>query len=186
MPFLALLQSKTVIIAIVAFLAGAAGAGWTAREIYTGKIAKIELAHNQALLAAVEEARETQSRIDGIATAALEHHIEVKLDIVMQTQRIIREIPRYVQDTSTCVTVGLIRVLDAAALGVDPADLALAPGEFNETCAGIGSHALATSVVGNYGIARENAAQLTGLQGYVGNVATTLNARPGAINGSSR
>lgn len=131
-----------------------------------------------AKAAAVDEGAKQQSGADRAAiTVAAATTVAVER-IVTETVYINREIPTYVPDTSHCITVGLIRVLDAAARGSDPAAAALAPGQFNETCAGIGSRALAESIVGNYGTARANAAQLTGLQGYVCEVRRTL--RPDA------
>lgn len=181
MPFLALLRGPNLILLAVVALISAGTATYVAREVYTGDIAELKLAHAQALLDGAAEAAATQKAMDEAGMNAVGNYVEVKLDIVMQTATIVKEIPYYVQDTSTCVTVGLIRVLDAAAVGADPADLALSPGEFNESCAGIGARALAGSIVENYGRARENAAQLAGLQAYVHDIATRLNTRPAVI-----
>lgn len=114
-----------------------------------------------------------QTAIQSAGTTAVEQEkIAAKFKIIT------REIHTYVQDTSGCVTVGLVRVLDAAARGDDPATLALAPGEFNETCADVTASALARHITDNYERAHANAAQLTGLQGYVCGVRKNL--RPDA------
>lgn len=162
------------IIYLVIFLAGV-GAGVTPTRIYyRGEIASMELAAAKA----IEKARDTHDKQQGAVTAAAidvsDHQVEVQVHEVTVTKTIVKEIPTYVKDTSLCITIGLIRVLDAAAIGADPADLALAPGEFNETCAGIGSNALATSVSENYGRARGDAAQLTDAQVYLRRIKAAL------------
>jgi hypothetical protein len=58
-------------------------------------------------------------------------------------------------------------VLDAAALGVDPDTLSLAPGQSDGSCAPVKASDLAASVAGNYGAARANAEQLTALQNWI-------------------
>lgn len=68
---------------------------------------------------------------------------------------------------STCVPFGLVRVLDAAALGLHPSALALPAGKSDADCTTIDYVALATNVIGNYGAARANAEQLNALIGSV-------------------
>lgn len=149
--------------ALIAF----AGGVWLTSEVYSGKIAKIELAHEKALSVAREEAREDQKKVDQIALEKAVADAEAQEVIITRTHTIKEEVPYYVKDTSTCITVGLVRVLDAAALGADPADLALAPGEFNETCADVTASALARNIAGNYGLFHQNAQQLSSLQDWV-------------------
>lgn len=128
------------------------------------------------------EAQRLQRDADQVAIDLAGQQSVTQEKIVTRTMTITKEIPTYVKDTSDCVTIGLIRVLDAAALGVDPATLVLAPGQFDETCAGIGARALAQSVVDNYGRARQNAAQLTDLQALARRMKAVLDsaARPEA------
>lgn len=62
-----------------------------------------------------------------------------------------------------CVTYGLVRQLDAAALGVDPDALPLPSGVTDETCAPVENADLAASVGDNYATYRSVAAQLNDL-----------------------
>ncbi len=150
-----------------------------ATSYFTGK----DVVRTEWKLEKAEGARQaavaSASRQGGVDASSMKAATVITIEqqkIVTETVYLTREIPEYVQDTSTCITVGLVRVLDAAARGTDPAAVTLAPGRFNETCAGIGSRALAESVVGNYGRARSNAAQLTGLQTWVCDVRLNLRA----------
>lgn len=131
-----------------------------------------------AAAAATKAAAVTQGGVDRAAINAGAETATIVEKIVEKTVYITKEIPTYVPDTSSCITLGLVRVLDAAASGVDPSTIDLAPGKFNETCADFGSRWLAQSIVGNYGKARANAADLTGLQKYVCNLRFEL--RPDA------
>lgn len=166
------IPSWAVLLVVSAISAGSAT--YVTREVYTGKIAKIELAQKEAEVAAFKKAQAMQRDADQVAIDIAGNQSNTQEKIVTVTKTIIKEIPTYVKDDSACITVGLVRVLDAAARGTDPAALALAPGEFNETCAGLGSHALADSVAENYGRARQDAAQLTDLQTYVRGVQAAL------------
>lgn len=152
---------------ILVAVLSAGGGAWIARGYYTGQIAKIELAHAEDRHRALMEGRARQIKSDAATRdVQADYHVS-NVRIIRQTQIIKEEIPIYVQDDATCVTVGLVRVLDAAALATNPNTLDLLPGESNEACAGIGSHALAKSVVTNYGRYWEVADQLEKLQRWV-------------------
>ena len=58
-----------------------------------------------------------------------------------------------------CVSVGLVRQHDAAALGVDPDTLPLAPGVTDDACSPVTNSDLAGVIADNYAAARANAAQ---------------------------
>lgn len=152
---------------IAALLAAAGSASWATYKIEEGRIAKIEVAYDKAQIAAIQEAKDKQASadkvvLDGALKEAAEH-----VQIVTQTEVITREVIKHVKDTSTCVTYGLVRVLDAATRGDDPGDLALPAGKSDDTCAPVTATALARSVAANYGIARDNAKQLNNLQDTV-------------------
>jgi hypothetical protein len=88
--------------------------------------------------------------------------------IVTVTNTVTKEVPKYVPIGSKCpVTIGLLRVLDAAVLGVDPAQLPLGPGQSDESCADVDARTLALNIVANYGACQANAQQLTSLQAWV-------------------
>lgn len=66
-----------------------------------------------------------------------------------------------------CVSVGLVRQHDAAALGVDPDTLPLAPGVTDDACSTVANSELAGAIADNYAAARANAAQLNDLIGNI-------------------
>jgi len=62
-----------------------------------------------------------------------------------------------------CVTYGLVRLHDAAALGVDPDTLPLPSGVSDDACSPVADTDLAAAFADNYAAARANAAQLDDL-----------------------
>lgn len=135
-------------------------AHWQAK--WDKHVAADKVAVDAAVASAVAKERE-QAKSDLDAAVA---EAKAQEKIVTRTQFIIKEVPRYVtasQDRSTCVTYGLVRVLDAAALGTDPADLELPAGQSDDACAPVKASDLAASVAENYGTARQNAQQLDAL-----------------------
>jgi hypothetical protein len=62
-----------------------------------------------------------------------------------------------------CVSVGLVRLHDAAALGVDPDALPLPAGSSDDACSAVTNAELAGAISDNYAAARANAAQLNDL-----------------------
>lgn len=116
-----------------------------------------------AVVAQAVAKEKEQARRD---TAAAVAQAQAQEKINRRTAAIVKRIPVYVtpkQDTSGCVTYGLVRVLDAAALGADPADLELPAGKSDDACAPVSWADLAASVVDNYGTGHQNAAQLDAL-----------------------
>lgn len=165
MNALSFLGLPSWIILLVVFLAGAGSGGGAARIYYTGEIAKMELAQAKANKKSddVVVVKREESKDSAVAASSADASAQEK--IIYRTVTLKEKVNVYVKDTSTCITIGLVRLLDAAALGINnPDTLSLAPGEFNETCAAIGSNALANSVVGNYGLARQNSQQLNDLE----------------------
>jgi hypothetical protein len=63
-----------------------------------------------------------------------------------------------------CVSYGLVRQHDAAALGVDPDTLPLPAGSSDDACSPVTNSALADAISDNYAAARANAQELTDLQ----------------------
>jgi hypothetical protein len=63
-----------------------------------------------------------------------------------------------------CVSVGLVRQHDAAALGVDPDTLPLPAGATDDACSSVTNSDLASAISDNYAAARANAQELTDLQ----------------------
>lgn len=152
---------------IIATAVGAAGGAWGMAKLKNGEIAEIQLVHAEERHQAFMEGRARQMRSDAITRdVSADFHVS-NVKIIRQTQKIIEEIPIYVQDDATCITWGLVRVLDAAAFSADPDSLDLPAGTANDACAGVGWRALAKTVVGNYGKFHETADQLSKLQIWV-------------------
>lgn len=72
-----------------------------------------------------------------------------------------------------CVTYGLVRLHDAAALGVDPDTLPLPAGTTDDACSPVADTDLANAISDNYAAARANAAQLDDL---IANVTAKVDA----------
>lgn len=96
--------------------------------------------------------------------------------IAGQTQVVTKEITRYVASKAPppvvpaavpCITVGELRVHDAAVLGVDPSTVVPPAGEPDDACSTVAPSDFMAGVVANYGAARANAQQLDDLEGDV-------------------
>lgn len=86
-----------------------------------------------------------------------------------QARVIIKKVPVYVSLTAPsvgvpCVSNGLVRLHDAAVMGVDPDSLPAAGGA-NDACSAIAPAAFASTIASNYAAARANAEQLDALEG---------------------
>lgn len=148
------------------------------------EVARLDLLnqYQRQQTAAVQAAKDLQKKQDDVALTTAVHEATAQQKIVTQTVTIRQEVPKYVTRTLTkhdsvaCVSYGFVRVLDAAALGVDPADLPLPAGKSNDSCTALDPVALATAIADNYGITRQNAQQLDDLEDYVRQLETTLNS----------
>lgn len=135
-----------------------------------GAIADLKLADKTAQAQALRTALALQKKQDAVTLAAALREAAVQQKIATHTVTLTREIPVYVSpriDSRTCIPYGLVRVLDAAVLGADPAALSLPAGQSDDACAPVDASALAASIAANYGAARANAEQLGALQGWV-------------------
>jgi hypothetical protein len=100
-----------------------------------------------------------------------------------QARVIIEKVPIYVSNARSnvpgvaCVSVGLVRLHDAAALGVDPASLP-APVGADDACSTVTPAALASTIARNYAAARANAEQLDALEADVRAQADAAAGRP--------
>ena len=151
------------ILVFVAFILGLVLGGGAVNSHWQKKwdahVAADQAAVNEAVARAVATEKK-QAKAD-VAAAVSEAKAQER--IIVRTRTIIERIPDHVSNDSHCITYGLVRVLDAAALGVDPADLELPPGKSDDACAPVEATTLAGSVVDNYGTARQNAQQLDAL-----------------------
>lgn len=150
-------------LALVGFLGAAFIGGYVTHKFDNSRFLALELKYAAAEKEAIAKAASIQKTQDAIATDAAVKAAAGQIQIVKQQVIVEKRITEYVTDHSDCITLGLIRVLDAAVLGADPADLALAAGQLNDACAPISATDLARNIAGNYAIARGNAQQLDDL-----------------------
>lgn len=161
---------KFLLPAVLAFGCGVAAA----RHWDAGVIAELKLADQTAQAQALHTALALREKQDAVTLAAALREAAAQQKIVAQTVTLTREIPIYVSpriDSGRCITYGLVRVLDGAVLGTDPAALSLPAGKSDDSCAPVDAAALAANIAANYGAARANAEQLDGLQSWVRNEA---------------
>jgi hypothetical protein len=140
----------------------------------TAAYGRLELADKTAQLAAASAAAAKQKALDDSGIHAAAADAQAQGLIVTRTVALTKEIPSDVtltQDQAAvapgarpgCVSYGLVRVLDAAVLGVPAGSLALPAGKSDDDCSPVEPSALAASVAGNYGAAEQNAQQLNDL-----------------------
>lgn len=145
----------------------AGASSYVTHRVDTAKLEALELRYSQAQTKAVEEAKSLQAAQDKVSLDAAVAEAQAQQKIVTVTQTITQEVTRHVTDHVACVSYGLVRVLDAAALGVDPDTLALPAGKSDDACTGITNSALAERIATDFGIARANAEQLNALEAWV-------------------
>lgn len=158
-------QSTALVVILGLGVAGLAGLRLE-EKIAKGQIASIQLGDARAKAEAVSEAAAIQKQQDDIALRDAVSEASAQQRIVTRTTTTVKEVPVYVtpaQDASSCVTYGLVRLHDAAALGVDPGTLPLPAGKLDSDCTALKASDLAAGIVSNYGVARQNAEQLNAL-----------------------
>lgn len=160
-----------IIGAVVGALAvGTAGGTYVTYKVMDDKLARIELADANTKADAIKIAGLQQKLSDAASQQAAVDHAKADQAIADKGKEIVRNVPVYVtklQDAHNCVTWGLVRVHDAAALGYsDPSTLALPPGVTNDTCSPFMSSQLASRIAVNYTSALRNAKQLDDLNAY--------------------
>lgn len=157
--------------AIAGIATATVGAGYVVHKFDEARYADLVAADAKAQSLAVALAAAQQKNLDAITIKDASKEQAAQSQIAATTAAIKSEIHTYVtrlQDSKTaapgCVTYGLVRLHDAAALGVDPSTLQLPAGKSDDACAPVAPSALAAGIVANYGAARANAEQLAGLQ----------------------
>lgn len=164
------LPSSFSLTVTLAAVAGAFALGATTGSAVTAKLAGDKYAKLERSITTGNEIvrsinASVQSRMERQSTTAAVAEASAQERIVYRTNETIKEVPRYVtvvQDRA-CIGYGLVRVLDAAAQGLSPESLQLPAGQSDDACSPVAPSALAMSVAGNYGIARQNAQQLDAL-----------------------
>lgn len=150
------------VIAVVAFGSGA----WLTHKLDDGKYQRLVAADAAANAAAIAVALKAQQDVDAKRLSAAVAEANAQVRIVTQHEVITKEIPRYVKDTSTCITFGLVRLLHAAATGADPVGNDYTAGQPDDACAPVSWTALAADYSDDLATGRSNAEQLDALIAY--------------------
>lgn len=127
-----------------------------------------------ALNKAVADARADERKLADKDNKAALDAAKADRKIEVHTQYLTKEVPRYVtahQDAVGCVTYGLVRLHDAAVLGVDPSTLELPPGKSDDACSPVKPSDLGRALAAEIGAFRQNAGQLDAL---IANVRETV------------
>jgi hypothetical protein len=165
--------TKTLIIgAACAIALAAAGAGGfkLAWQLQAGAIAKIQLADARAEAAAVTKARVQEAAAAKVSDEAGAKAADHQAKIQVVTRTIVREVPAHVTpqaDARCVIPVGLVRVHDAAARGVDVTEVPDPTGRSDDAPASVRCSELAGVVADNYGLYRSVSQQLIDLQDWV-------------------
>ena len=157
------LELKALFLALA--LGAAAIGGFTlAHRLDAAAYTKLELSYAQAQATAVATAAAEQKRLDDIATQAAQLEAANQSRLAANAQAALTEVQNHVKTVYvSCLPLGFVRVLDAAALGVTAASLPHAAGNTDATCSKVDPVALARSIVQNYFTANSNAEQLNAL-----------------------
>lgn len=161
---------------IVVMLVGAVIAGYLVHHYDSAAYTKLQLAQVEANLKAVQEAKDLQAKQDKAAIDAAVAEAKAQQDIAANQNQIRQELPNYVSSHTTCVTYGIVRLLNAA-LGRYDLSLPTPAGKPNDACAPITADQFTGDVIDNYILAVENAEQLNALEAEI-RTATSLAAAP--------
>ena len=163
----------TIAIYVLVFSAGSASGAFVMHKMDNGTYETLVAAQQHSLVVATQKAADIQKATDKIAMDAAVAEATAQQKIIVQHDYITQEITRYVPVNPACITVGIVRLLNAAGLGASPSDTSFAPGKPNDTCSGLSARQLAANIIDNYAAALANAEQLNALESWV---AATLEA----------
>lgn len=160
---------------VLAIVGAVTFAGFTVvHSIQAGAIKDIQARDDRTTAAAVKEGARidaAQSHIDlQSADTAAAHQTALAAQAVVVKSKVhshVHEPAPAAPPAVGCVTYGLVRQHDAAALGVDPDTLPLPAGTTDDACAPVANADLADAISDNYAAARANAAQLDDLEANV-------------------
>ena len=149
------------------FFATAFASSYITHRVDEAKLVSLEVKYAQAQAAAVVQAKAVQAAEDTVSLNAAVAEAAAQQKIVTQTITVTKEVVRHVTDRVACVSVGLVRVLNAEVRGVSPDAIPLPAGKSDGSCSGVTNSQLAVSILDNYGLARANAEQLSALEAWV-------------------
>ncbi len=134
-----------------------------------GAYNNLKAADAKSLVMAMQKAAKTQAAEDKVNLNAAVAEARAQQKIITQTQIITQTVTKYVHDTISCpgLTVGLARVMRAAAAGIDPASLDLAPGQSDDFCSDIAPSEVAGWFTAYAGASKANAEQLNALEANI-------------------
>ena len=137
---------------------------WYAPQV-TGLKAQIAASNTQAKAVTVAHKAITKADAAG--------EVQAQAAIVQQARIIIRKVPVYVSKNPLppvgCITNGMLRLHDAAVLGIDPADLSPPAAQSDDACSAVSPSDFMATVVNNYAAARQNGEQLNSLEVDINN-----------------
>ncbi len=161
-----LASSASGILALLAVVASLLGLGaFEQHRIDANALTSLKADYAKQTAAALARGAAIQQANDERAIAAASNEAAVQAQLTAALQKELADVQKHVTVRGVpCISWGLVRVLDAAVLGVSPDALSLPPGKSDDTCSSISAAELAASIVSNYGTAQGNAEQLTALQ----------------------
>lgn len=159
--------AATILVYVAVYAAGGASGAWVTHKVDSAAYAALVAANTKAQLVAVQKAKDVQAATDKIALDAAVAEAAAQQKIVVQHDVITQEITKYVPVHVTCITYGIVRLLNAASIGADPANVTHPAGQSDDACAPISPRALATNIIANYSIALQNAEQLNSLEAWI-------------------
>lgn len=156
------------VIAFAATAAVAFGGGFKlAHDLDQGAYQALKASYAQAAASAAQGARQREEAQMALSQATGEAEAAQQAALTAKARVITREITHYVttaQDAHGCVTWGMLRLHDAAALGV-PADTLVPPaGQSDDACSPVKPSDFMAAITGNYAVAWANAEQLNALE----------------------
>lgn len=155
------------------------GAAYVRHEWDAGQAARAQVVARAAQDKAVSRAETVVVHQAQAQETAAQHTLAAQATVI------IKRIPVYVSSSPSppvgCVTWGMLRLHDAAVLGLSPDDLPAAS-QPDAACSSVAPSAFAATVARNYAAARANAEQLTALQRDIRAQAVAAGAPPVAVS----
>lgn len=152
-------------------IASFGGGFYLAHRIDASTLSDLKAQDAKARADAIQAASLALQKQDKAAMDAAVAEAESQQKIVTKTVTLTKEIPVYVtpaQDKSVCgLTVGLARILRAAAASTDPASLALTTGQHDDDCSDLTPSEVASWFTQYAAASQANAEQLNALRASI-------------------
>lgn len=165
----ALSEARAIAAAVV--LIGLVGfAGWAVHEHRRANTEHDAKVLAQDALKTADERLKRMAQADRITADVGAKAEKIRTEIRYVTQVQIREVPKYVTaetDQRYPLPWGLVRLHDAAALGLDPSALPNPAGQSDDAPSDVAASRGAIVIAENYGQCREDAARFAALQDWV-------------------